>query len=814
MKRSSVLTPLLGVLAATVFLAAPARPCGAKQPVSLESITGPFGTYTIEGFWTQRYVRVANRSDTPFSAEVLYATQAKGRGREEFLRRVRVEPHSVRRMSLAVRAGMLPVAGRQIRGLDTVEETWKLRDAVSRKLITNVPNIVTELRHDRNNLLIIKNSALDDDNDTHLADPAEGQLGDVHIVRSTREQLPDRWYGYAMFDMALLGGYEMHWLRGSQVQALLDWVGRGGVLVLTASKASPQMLQGALSDPAGVSPVGMHYVESLAIRKTGDPGPETIPLSRPGLMIELCPTTAEVLYEANGLPLLTQRAYGHGSILTLAVPISALAEPGAHDVSRAIRFATRERPPVAGAKFVAAGPETLQQIAGRPGPGRAVPVGILTGMIGVTVVVGGLLWFFRRGEWLWWTLVPLALLLAAGLYIYGTVYQAEGERLSYVGLICGLQDGRARVQEIYGYYSGPASQRPSFSAGDPAGVIRDTGDVLSGALATQRTECGPIMSLPLQWVPVNSTRSLAVDSVLASQGLTGALSFGPDGLAGTLSNHLPADVTDAVIYAGRITYRLDDLPAGQQTPVTVSDTDRLSRVRFFRNPGNRSQLLASGQFVGGLTPDARRNASISRIVSTPGRGRRLRKQPVLIGKMNRSMLDPLPNRDIDRNGWCDVVWPLKLQSPPSGTPVLIPVGFVDLEYQSVKPLWNHVSETFNPTVLGFELSVLAQPPAQIARLDNASATLRIGVSAAAYRMIVSGVVIGPHGKRATTTLATFANPTGIKTVRAERADRFRGPDGRYVFAVKIEPLSQQDRLELKTQAQLDSVEVTLEGTVP
>ena len=135
----------------------------------------------------------------------------------------------------------------------------------------------------------------------------------------------------------------------------------------------------------------------------------------------------------------------------------------------------------------------------------------------------------RRGELLWLVLAPGAIAVAAVLYVAG-LSQTTPKRLSFVGLVTGLGDGRTRVQEVYRYYSGPESRTLDFSAGCEDGLMMDVGQVQGGSVGSLRDADRPgDASCRTRAIGINADRALYVDGVVSGLGFQPVLTFDAKG---------------------------------------------------------------------------------------------------------------------------------------------------------------------------------------------------------------------------------------------------------------------------------------------
>ncbi len=793
-------------LAGAAPLPAPAAASQPSRALSLRRVARSF-SYAREGAWTQRTVRLANRSEAPRRLKVALVALDGQRGRTYFSAVAGVPAGTDRLVRVGFRPGRLgaaPAPGAPARGKGPrmVEETFLLWDARSGEQIEKGHRPAAVIEPRTTTIAIVAPGRGDWGGYGYLKGLPSRQLGQVQILGCDPRHLPDRWYGYSMVKVLVLGELDPASLRRTQVAAMLDWTGRGGVLVLAGGTALPETLKGPLARAAGAVALGAHHVRSLNVTGPDQhPLPE-VRLDRPAPLAEILADRAAVVYHADHLALLAERPYGHGRIFTLALPLGALSPRPLHALWGRIGRATRTTPPVDDGRFAEAAPRALAAIAGRPAPPRTAAAMILVALGAGALLGGALLRRRRRGEILWACLVPLAVLAAAGMYVYGRS-RSQPERLSYVGLLSGMGGGAAKVQEVFAYYS-PARREVKFSAGGPRGVIRRIGPTAAGALGAAETRSDATMFLPGEVVEMNSTRLFLVDSVEPTAGLGCRFTFDASGLTGTVRNHLGAELADAVVHSNRRTYRLGNIPPSAATRLRAGTED----------------LLAAGEFTGSLvhTPaDALRNGLLGRLRARPAMGREARREPVLIGYARRSPLDPLGGRDVGRRGWCVVVWPVALSPPPTGSRVTIPAGFVRLKLKNLgTPVWDVTGERFLRTFRDAGLVAVARPPPEVGPLRQVRAHLRIGIRARSRRLTVwaEPPTGGPPARRV--RIGQFDAPHGVLRLTAPDADRFRRPDGGYAFSLEVRRLGGRrgGRADLENPAAwtFESVDIVLEGT--
>ena len=504
------------VLAGAAAAAAPAR--GEEAPLAIHTHSAPFALVAQEGVWCEQSVTVANPADAPRAGKAAAVMGESGGRRVMFARGAVVPPKAVRRVDLLVRTGLLPPAQlppepaggpqKPPPGLPPAQVDFVLWDPRTGQEVAREFRLVTPVAPGTTVVASVGVSREQHDRNDYLEHLAEDDLGEVCNL-AAGSQAPARWYGYSIVRMLRLEeGTER--LGPSQWEAIFDWVRRGGLMVIVGGRELPETLHSPLGRAAGVGSAGVHRVGRLAV--TDPSGRERfapVPLDWPLPMVELCPDGAEVLYEANGLPLVTRKALGDGWIFTLAAPTGALKDRRLHRIWWRIAQAARLRRPVDAERFFPPGRQALQSIAGRRGPPRSRTVVLLLVPVLVAVAVRIALRRRRRGELAWLVLIPLGVLMGVGMYLY-SVSRRDDERLTHVGLITGLGGDAARVQELFAYYSGAERRTVTFGADSPRAAIRDVALVTAAARRSE-VRSGDCASLPDRRVEVSDTRTFFVD---------------------------------------------------------------------------------------------------------------------------------------------------------------------------------------------------------------------------------------------------------------------------------------------------------------
>ena len=593
--------------------------------------------------------------------------------------------------------------------------------------------------------------------------------------------------------------------------------------------------RGPLGDSAGVGVLGLHSVTSLAIRSTRlGPPLEGSPIKAdqmdgPLPMLELYPTGADVLFEANGLPLVTRRQVGDGLIFVIAVPAEALRgrsvdldgaerfEGGPHIIwkticdSRASQAVTdpivfnnplRVRgadnvPRVRSADQSSAPLELLSEIAGRRAPGRQTPIIILIALAAFVAVLGALLRMRRRGELLWVALLPIGLIIGCSVYYVASRDIGES-RVTYIGLIS-KSDGGSRSQQYVLYTGGKSTEVLSVTAGSPSGQIEPLGQSSGGVLGGReiRFENGEL-GVPDVEVALGGTQGYYIDAETTGPTIAGTITFNAEGAVAQIRNDLPFSVDNSILYANGATYRLGTLEPG----------------RAHSLPVRRGELLARHEYIStmvkGVDDERKERLVESMLTHVMKRPTNAYTAPALIGYTGESLLTPVPEGG-DYRGWSVVMWPLHVQLPPVGTRVMLPAGFVDFE--AVHLQWSRTTDSFNAMSLPLHRTIRCRPMVGAGRLRGVKLIVHINMQAPDY---VLRIYAGKKTRGAPNPVATVEDPQGeLAAIEVPFPDSSPDPAKEFEVTVSVErkESSATGGVDDSIAWQFYSFRVSLEGEI-
>lgn len=782
-----------------------------------------------QGVWNQMFGKAINPGSTELTGVAVYPAEDPKLGIVRYGRNIWLPPHSESTFWLTIRPGMLigekPSAKSEF---SVAKQSGELVDARTGRLLDRKG----DLRFIQQNANVKLICYVDDTFIAGVPDTAYSYLKDAEsqlytAATATMGRLPDQWYGYLGVNVLLLGSLDpgVHARRPSQEQALLDWVSQGGVLVLFETDNMPSTLAGPLGRAARVSCAGIDGVRELAVRSADGKFKADVTLKDPTPYASLVPDGADVICRANGLPLLTRARFGQGHVFALATPVGTLGEkfPNPADantelsplhgvwqsVGEAMVFAPaiRTEPftdplrlegPKGGedANLV---PAKLAAISGRRGTDRGVVLMWLGGFLLLTTGLGLAMRLIRFGERTWLFMLPVALILSLGIYVFAETRKVNPS-LSYVGLAVSSGDGRAMVYQATGYYS-PSEFVTTASAGSAQGWLLPFSMKASPLDKTDlRRAAGMIW--PDMNIRPNSAKTFLTGAAVDFPGVDVKVGFGPQGLSGALTNRIGQDLSYAVLMVRGRAFAVGALPAGKAIEVNLGAEQRLGEHSYVPVGFMQAEDRWRNELIAGLTE--------SKSIATGGL---VDDEPYLLGWVERPLLLPGEKMTAAPNKGLMLVAQRITYSPtPSGTAVLIPDEMLTKDYRPVgMSVWTRKGGFISsPRAGGVEMHAAA--PDSVGRLTAVKATVQVVLHASGWRLNVQG--IRPDGSLQ--PLEAFENPMGPKTIQIDGADAFMA-DGVLRIRIAVESLAGGPVRAAPTagsnQWKFDDIDVTLQGTV-
>ncbi len=809
----------------TVLLIATVSALAGDEPGVL-SVSGAFFPYVRPERWGQVTANLGNPAEQAMQVKFILFAKDSASGQIRYTRGANLPPRTRRIVRLGHRIGIIKPKRLPSKKLSygNSEQNFRLENTATNKILDSNFMLVRPLGPKQYCIAYVDTEITPGQDHSYLANIPDKPFGQVALANSSQRLLPDRWYGYSSLEMFIISSSEPADLLDSQIDAVLDWVGRGGVLLVTAHSSAERTLAGRLAEAAGVVVAGSHQEYRFEARSTEGEDRFEIDLVTPMTMAHLCPMSGtKVLWEANGMPLLTSRRFGSGVIFTLSVPVGALAsktvsqpknntsQPTSRPRDKTDRSGmlwqtisgqAKRTTPISVDAFAEAAKDKLPQIAGRRSPDRRTPVCI----VGVLVVLFGLLGLFmrfiRRGELIWLVMIPVGLLGTVGMLVWGMTLRKE-PRLSFLALASSRPDGTAHVQQLSTYYT-PKTEDGAFSSGSTLGTIRPAVSTSISVMKLTEISAKRTMTLENVRVIANSSRTAYAESPMILSGrLVTKLSLGPKGLSGTITNNTGADVFDALVIAGGRAYSLGDLPAGRATEVVINDPP------LPKDTYTEKTLFPSKE-------DRLRSDLISAMVSqASGQNRRLSNpSPMLLGWSRQRLLDPLGKtftKDVESKGLTLLTSPLVMLKSPPDTKVVVPSGLLKLHIGGHPPVWDQKKQQFNKSTLSGEVVLSFAPPAATVELTDAHATLQITMRAPNCRIRFFAVTGKEDQAEEKALIQTIDRPVGTYKISFENLRRI---EGAYEIIIKVDPVAadkQNKHERISILWKIESLNLTLEG---
>ena len=271
------------------------------------------------------------------------------------------------------------------------------------------------------------------------------------------ERLPDRWYGYDAAWGVVVDANDrqaLEALSGPRGQALVDWVARGGHLVVAVGSQWQAVKSSPIGSILPCVPNGQESVPSLEALDAfaGSTKPITPP-ETPAVRVARLENVAErggsILSITSNLPLVVRGSHGFGRVTVIAIdvdqqPFSTWADRGMFWIRALDLRGRRVDPSAVGAKLGGGGTRFYQantkdlssqlKVALEQFPGvTLVPFGWIAFAIFLYIALIGpgdyflLRKVFKRMEFTWITFP--AVVAAVGLVAYFAAYRLKGDEL-------------------------------------------------------------------------------------------------------------------------------------------------------------------------------------------------------------------------------------------------------------------------------------------------------------------------------------------------------------------------------------------------
>lgn len=549
----------------------------AQVPVIEITAEAGFGGHFRDGAWLPVFVRISNQGD-PAIGRLVVRPETSGVGiTNTYSTPVDLPTGAAQNITLYVTANSFAT---QLR-VDVLDEAGVV--------IASAPAALRVAQPLDRVIVAVSQSA------AGIVDLTGARFGTNSAYQSnqTIETLPTRSAGWNAVDVLLFSDTDTSGLSSDQRSAIAGWVAEGGHLIVTGGSAWEATAAG-LADLLPLQPDDVTTVSSLAPLAAwlrDDAALEAQTLVATG---ELRPD-AQVLVEAEDLPILARRAYGAGTIDYLTVDPNTAPLRGWTALTElwlALQTTVDVQPGwTAGISDWSLATQAVEILPGYSLLPNILP---LCGFLGLYIALIGPINYFvlsrlNRRELAWFTIPLFIIVFSALAYAFGFNLRGTDVVFSRLGMVRVWADvPTAPVEGLVGLLS---PRRAQYNLGLEGGLLRPIPRNTQGGLLTGTVQS----SINVRQTETFTAESFAVDASfiagfsastqIATPAISGSASISQNAetgqavVRGLVRNDSEVTLTSPVILARGYAYTLDaPLPPGDSADFSFSlpDTQTLS----------------------------------------------------------------------------------------------------------------------------------------------------------------------------------------------------------------------------------------------
>lgn len=424
-------------------------------------------------------------------------------------------------------------------------------------------------------------------------------------------ELPDEWYGYDGVGMVVIPRYQTNMFSAEQEKALTRWVETGGEMLVLGGMNSATYRGSFLES---LLPVVIRGNRPMEIREGRLRVVETESSAVTRILVDDVEIRAgTIACEAQGTPVAVYRQQGRGAIWYVGLDFQN-REMLDVDIANVIWRAICPTKPL-NDESPDAWREFLQQVDfGLGGAARLPNVGVIGFVLIFYILLIGpvnfaLLSRKKRLELAWITVPAIAILFAAGIYLWGYLIKGGSLIVREYNVVQTTCNSRyALVDSLVGLFSPRRAtytiQTPEktqtlleFAAWDSAGgrrpgSYRRRGLGLIGpeiVAPTEVIEKGSRMRLENKLIDQWTLDFFESQHVRDLGGMIeGSLVWSGQSLKGNLVNNTGMNLEDVLLVVGKYGYPLGDFPVGQRQHIAIPD---VAAAAEGRNGFQRAEIL-------------------------------------------------------------------------------------------------------------------------------------------------------------------------------------------------------------------------------
>ena len=445
----------------------------------------------------------------------------------------------------------------------------------------------------------------------------------IEVVAFSPEAIPGNTYGLGSFSALVIGDATTGRWSSEQRAALSAWVARGGTLVVAGGPNARKATEG-LGELPPLRPRDSVTVNGLSGLGSGSPAGQWV-LATGDLIPE-----ATRNFEQDGVPLVASRAWGRGSVASLAFDPatgSFSAWSGGRTFWNRFAFDT----PLPTSLQAPFDPNTAtypNQSGGQPYritnvlsdlPGLSLPPTWAVGLVLLLfiILIGPVNYLvlrrLDRRELAWVSIPALTFVFAIGIYAYGASTKGREITVNSVSIVRIAPEARAaEVQAFYGIFTPSRGMRDFNLASDALFTgfsqqgLGDQGDLGGDVQFVQGTNGGVQDASFAQW----TQRTVAAQGLIdpGPLAIRAELHWQGPKLVGMVTNTSNAALEDALLVYDDAYLDVGDLAPGASAAVDWTPIPVSSGTTSYYRPGLGSVLYFSGS--GGYPYQSRQGNSL------------------------------------------------------------------------------------------------------------------------------------------------------------------------------------------------------------
>ncbi|WAA13635.1 hypothetical protein [Fervidibacillus halotolerans] len=393
-----------------------------------------------------------------------------------------------------------------------------------------------------------------------------------HWSTLSRENLPRDSVGLEMFDVLIVDEYPLSTLERDQIEALDEWINRGGVLLIGATSNAKQAY-GTIYEQLPMKLETEEMVTDVKLKKGN------VDVHLDDLVIFTGPVEdGKIIRSHNDHPLILEKTSGSGKIIQTSFSLGD--HPDVSTVASAEYFMELLKTAITSSLNTKNRLNNIYWELGELnelfGKASLSPFHLLVILLLYTLVlVPGLYFFLKRidkREYAWWIIPTISLVISISLFLYGGKDRMKQPLQNELGFF--ISEG----EQLNGYYlvsfqsnkSGEYELKTNKTEFRPMPIGHSSYFRNFQSIVAYITENQGEMNLTYSDVPYWSINSLIGKANKSlDHSFVYDLSINNNRLKGKITNLYPFDFEEVFIWSGVYTYPLGSVKQGEEKSVDI-----------------------------------------------------------------------------------------------------------------------------------------------------------------------------------------------------------------------------------------------------